>query len=96
MIDENHRGSLCYISVAKKTNHFAARSHMYRYVPSDLHQVFCDPARNPVERNYDDDGDALSRLDIRESLNGFREPARSRVRRVFRGEMNHSNGVTRS
>jgi hypothetical protein len=95
VIDENHRGSFRYVSVAEKTNLLAARSHIYHYFPSDLHQVFGDPARNPVERNYDDDWNALSRLDIRESLNGFRKPARSRVRRVFRGEVNHTDGRAR-
>ena len=68
---------------------------MYRYVTSDLYQVLRNPARNAVERNDHDDRNALSRLNIREPLNGFREPARSRVRRVFRGEVNHSNLVAR-
>ena len=95
MIDEDHSGSARSVSVAEKPNLLAARSHEYRHLPSDLHQVFCDRARNPVERNYDDDGNALSRLDIRESLNGFRESARSRVRRELRGEMDDSDRVAR-
>jgi hypothetical protein len=32
---------------------------------------------------------------IGESLNGFREPAGSRVRCVFRSEVNHTHGVAR-
>ena len=66
---------------------------MYDYVPADLLQIFYDTPRNAVEGNDDDYGKPLSRLDIRESLNGFSEPARSRVRCVFRGEVNDSDGV---
>jgi hypothetical protein len=68
---------------------------MHRYVPADLLQVCCDPARNAVERNNDDDGNPLSRLDIGESLNRFGEPTRSRVRCVFRSEVNYSDRVAR-
>ena len=95
MIDENHRGSFRYIGIAKKTNHLATRADVYCYVPADLLQVFCNPARNAVERNNHDDRNALSRLNIRESLNGFREPARSWLRCVFRSVLNDSDGGAR-
>jgi len=95
MIDEDHRRSFRHVCVAEKSNLLAARSHVYSYFPSDLLQVPGDTARDTVQRNYDDYGNALSRLDVRESLNGFREPARSRVRCVFRGEVNNTDGVAR-
>lgn len=94
VIDENHRRSFRDVSVAEETNlRYAVPRIPLR--PSDLLQVPGNPARDPVEGNYDDDGNALSRLDVRESLNGFREPARSRVRCVFRREVNHTDGVAR-
>ena len=95
VIDENHLGSFRYVSVAEKTNLLAARSHVHRYFSSDLLQIFRDVARHAVQRNYHEDRNALSRLNVGESLNGFREPAGSRVRCVFRSEMNHTHGVAR-
>ena len=95
VIDENHLGSLRYVSVAEKTNLLAARSHVHRYFSSDLLQIFRDVARHAVQRNYHEDRNALSRLNVGKSLNGFREPAGSRVRCVFRSEVNHTHGVAR-
>ena len=41
----------------------------------------------------DENGDSLFRLNVRETLNRFGEPARSRVRCVFRGEMDYRDAI---
>ena len=66
---------------------------MHRNAVSDLLEVLRNFPDGAIERDDDEDVDPLSRLNIRQSLNRFRESTRSRIGRVFRGEMDYRDSV---
>ncbi len=83
------------IGIAEETDLLAAWTDVDDDVLSDLHEVLCNAADHPVERDDHDDRNSLLRLERCKALHGLREPAGPSVRRVFRGEVNHGYGITR-
>ena len=95
VIDENYRPVRLLRSASRKNLTCSRRGPTGTVTP---HQPAPDSWRlyeSFGKEAYDDDANALSRLDIRESLNRFRKPACAGIRRVLRGEVHDSNGIAR-
>jgi len=95
MIDEDHFRSALPVGVAKESNLLASRTDVHRNLVANLLEIPGDLSHRAIQRDDDENADSLSRLNICQSLNSLRQPARPGIRRILGCQMHDGDRIAR-